>query len=540
MNFIASSIRNKLMLICGSGTALLLAAALAGMFVQWRSFNQIESEVGQLNERRLSFASAKVAYFDQLLEWKNLLLRITDEHQQTEHWRNFEARSLEVRERVGTAAAEEGDPTSREIADRFLTAHGELAENYRRALDEYRIDYNMFELEKRVRDSDKDASVLLDELVARLSRSVEARTAAIEASARKGVLVSLGLMAAACAIAFGAFLWLIRKQITSPARTLEHDLTRLAQGDFSAPIVSSTRDEIGRIASSAEALRSDLGQLIRGVAETICTVDKAASQMAAELGSVASAAARQSEAATSTASGVEQVTMSIQSISNSSERACTLTRDSLTQSHEARTRLATLAGSVDETDRVMHTVSSTAQAFIGNARRIGRITQQVREIAEQTNLLALNAAIEAARAGEQGRGFAVVADEVRKLAEKSASSASEIDDITRLLDGHGLELDEVLNRGQAALVTSRDNVTATTEALTTANQAVSDSDAEVAHINQAVQEQTSASTTIASNVEEIARMIEHSHAALERVSGAAEQMRHQADHLQHAVTNFRL
>ena len=102
-------------------------------------------------------------------------------------------------------------------------------------------------------------------------------------------------MAAACAIAFGAFLWLVREQITSPARTLEHDLTRLAQGDFSAPIVSSTRDEIGRIASSAEALRSDLGQLIRGVAETICTVDKAASQMAAELGSVASAAARQSE-----------------------------------------------------------------------------------------------------------------------------------------------------------------------------------------------------------------------------------------------------
>lgn len=540
MKFIASSIRNKLMLICGSGTALLLAAALAGMFVQSRSFDQIENEVGQLQERRLSFAAAKVAYFDQLLEWKNLLLRITDEQQQAVHWRNFEARAREVRERVATAAQQEDDAGAREIADRFLKAHSALAGNYRKALDDYRIDYNIFELEQRVRDSDRDAGALLDELVTRLSSSAEARTAAIRAGARQGILLSLGLMAAACALAFGAFLWLIRRQVTAPAGLLERDLGRLARGDFSTPIQSSTEDEIGRIASSADALRKDLGQLIGRVAGAVETVDRAAAGIAGEISGVAQAAARQSDAASSTASSVEQVTVSIQSISDSSARACALTRGSLVQSRAAEARLAALAGSVEDTDRVMLLVSKTAQSFIANARQISSITRQVREIAEQTNLLALNAAIEAARAGEQGRGFAVVADEVRKLAEKSAASASQIDGITRLLDGHGEELDEALGHGHAALASSRDNVAATTGALASANQAVSDSDAEVGHINDAVQEQNAASTEIARNVEEIARMIEQSHAALERVSQAAEQMRGQADQLQDVVSNFRL
>ena len=401
MNFIASSIRNKLMLICGSGTALLLAAALAGMFVQWRSFNQIESEVGQLNERRLSFASAKVAYFDQLLEWKNLLLRITDEHQQTEHWRNFEARSLEVRERVGTAAAEEGDPTSREIADRFLTAHGELAENYRRALDEYRIDYNMFELEKRVRDSDKDASVLLDELVARLSRSVEARTAAIEAKCTQGRAGEPG----------------------ADGRGLRDRLRRFPvarpQADHLARAYPRTRPHAPRPGRLQRAHRLlDKGrdrthrEQRRGPAQRSRATDTwcRGNDLHGGQGCLANGR-RARQRRISRGAPVRGRDLhgkrrragdDVDPVDQQQQRTRLHTHprqpDPISR---GRTRLATLAGSVDETDRVMHTVSSTAQAFIANARQIGRITRQVREIAEQTNLLALNAAIEAARAGEQ-------------------------------------------------------------------------------------------------------------------------------------------
>jgi len=541
MDFLVNSVRNKLLVICGGGTLLVLLAAGIGMFLQARTIDRLGAgELAELHDRRVALVESKVSYYDQLLEWKNTILRITDSAALDTHWANFRRLESGVQQQVSDLARSSRDPEVERLSTRFLEAHKALGDRYQRALDDYKIDFNIYDLEQNVRDSDKDSSAVLDELVSRMNAAIDERTEQINAESQRALALSAGLIVIACGLALVLFLWMIRREVIRPAQELEASLQQLARGDFSTPITARTRDEIGRIAMSAETIRRDLGELIRRVSRSVDQVDEAAGGMAGETRQITQSAAHQSEVAASTAATVEQVTVSIQTISDNAARVSELSQSGLAESQQAEQRLAMLAASIEETATVMKSVADTASTFIRNSQEIRTMTRQVREIADQTNLLALNAAIEAARAGEQGRGFAVVADEVRKLAEKSGQSASEIDAITSSLADQAQALDRELGQGLAALDSSRSNMSATSEAVGSASQSANRTTTEVAQISLAVREQSSASTQIARHVEDIAQMVEASHAALGRMTETADALHRLADDLKASIGSFRL
>lgn len=321
----------------------------------------------------------------------------------------------------------------------------------------------------------------------------------------------------------------LRSSIT--AMQQDSDLTRRA------PVYGS--DEIAQTAQAFNELATTFQDIIQDVHGSAGQLARASTQLSSTAQNVAQGARQQSEAAASTAAAVEEMTVSVASVAETADEVRGMAQSSHTETQKGNVSLSELIGEISEVETTVEEIASAVSEFVSSTARITSMTRQVRDIADQTNLLALNAAIEAARAGEQGRGFAVVADEVRKLAEKSALSASQIDAVTQLLSGQSQNVDQAISRGQNALRSSQDHLENVAMVLSEANSSVSSATNGVDHITSSVREQTTVASEIAQHIEQIAQMVEANSLASDETSQAAHHLEQLASHMNVIVSRFK-
>ncbi len=328
--------------------------------------------------------------------------------------------------------------------------------------------------------------------------------------------------------------------IAKPLAKAVRAARQVSEGDLSGEIESKSNDEMGELLGAlrkmVQGLRGTV-MTLRSASETLTT---SADQLSRDTDSVAERTVTQTQAVNSAAAAIEEISSSITAMARTAEQVKVVADHSAEQTAQGSGALGELETQLRTAKTVVGEIIDAAQEFVRSTTVITRMTQQVKDIAEQTNLLALNAAIEAARAGEQGRGFAVVADEVRKLAEKSSQAASSIDKVTQSLADKSASVDSAIKKGLDSLDFSRNHVSAVMQVLKQAERVVAQASEGVTGVLDGVREQGIASAGIAQNVEEISAAASENERAIADVAKSARVLMDLAHTLEHAVGEFRL
>lgn len=318
------------------------------------------------------------------------------------------------------------------------------------------------------------------------------------------------------------------------------DIVRhIAKGNLSQEIVTKTGDNTSLLAAMKQMQRG-LKDIIGRTLQTADMLTQSAQQLAASSHQVLNASERQSDASASVAASVEEMTASVGQISENASDAKKHASGTGNLAKEGSLAVQEVIVQMNKISEAVTNSSNLITSLGEQSHQISNIVNVIKEIADQTNLLALNAAIEAARAGEQGRGFAVVADEVRKLAERTSLSTQKITEMVKAIQGGTDSAVAGMAEGSARVSESVKIVGNAEESMAKIQEGVMKVLNSVGDISLALTEQSSASNLIEQNVGGIAQMTEETSTIIKDVAASADHLEQLAAQLKESVGQFRL
>jgi methyl-accepting chemotaxis protein len=333
-----------------------------------------------------------------------------------------------------------------------------------------------------------------------------------------------------------ANIWSIRNPLVRAVGYLE----TMAQGDLTQHIAVNRHNEISTMLKAMEKLQGSMRDIITGIQTTAVQLSGASG----ELSMSSTRIAQGTEHASSQADSVSNAVGEMAAVSNDIALSCQKMADRAGSTNSATRKgeetIAHMAAMMGEIESMVVGTMDEVKALGTNSERIGDIVVAIEDIADQTNLLALNAAIEAARAGEQGRGFAVVADEVRRLAERTTASTREIQSIIGALQGDVRNVVGSMERSASSVRTGSEDVQHSRRAIGSIQEQIGPLLEYVSQVATAAEEQSATSANITQSMLQITGVVHDAAKGAHHSEQAAAELARSAQDLRTVVSRFRL
>ena len=352
---------------------------------------------------------------------------------------------------------------------------------------------------------------------------------------------NLLLMATVLALAFGLLAaWAITRQIVVPLNQTLKVAERVAAGDLTQNLVSERRDELGQLQRAMQNMTLGLRELIGGISDGVTQIASAAEELSAVTEQTSAGVNSQKVETDQVATAMNEMTATVQEVARNAEEA---SEAAVAADQQAREGDKVVGEAIAQIERLALEVGNSTAAM-GDLKResdkIGSVLDVIKSVAQQTNLLALNAAIEAARAGEAGRGFAVVADEVRSLAQRTQKSTEEIEELIVGLQTGTQQVATIMDNSRSLTDSSVELTRRAGSSLESITRTVSAIQSMNQQIAAAAEQQTAVAEEINRSVLNVRDVSEQTSAASEETAASSVELARLGTHLQMLVGRFKV